>query len=143
MEEAEKAIESPVELLALLKDFKHSLDQEQRQLLDAFTDNIETLASRKYQLLRKINSVSPTLLERLSGTNAIDAESASVEQVRGLIEECKDQNRDNGALVVQRLKVCRNSMALLNFGTNRPHTELYDPQGVTSPELTKRDLGQA
>lgn len=139
------AVETPEVLLTLLRDFKHHLDQEQQMLLESTADNIDTLASRKYDLLQKINGISPTLLRRLNedADPDSDTDAKAIQQIKHLVQNCKEQNRENGVLVVQGLKVCRNSLELLKYSTNQNHTELYDPNGLSTSELSKRDLGQA
>lgn len=130
-------------LLNLLNDFKLVLEMEQRALLELTQDHVTTVASRKEDILRKINRVHPDLLHRVRDTSEIHDIDHPIEQVRQLIETCKQHNRDNGALVAQGLKMCRNSIGFLRNNMNDLSVELYDPNGHTQSGLVSRNIGEA
>lgn len=143
MKNSVQIVDSTAAMIDLMKRFSETLQLEQRFLLTPGSTEIASLTDEKQRLLNQISSIHPDLIKRVINPRESDQEIDVINQIRKLIDGCKEHNRENGALVAQGLKVCRNSISILKGSTQQPRLELYDPQGQTDEKMIKRDFGQA
>jgi len=138
-----KVVNSTAELERLLSDLTKILEQERTSLLSPDVNHLTMLVTRKNSLLQAISNIHPELYSRLLTPLESDHEYEALAQINRLITSCKHFNTENGALVAQGLKVCRNSIGLLNGHTHNSSVQTYDINGQTDFEPGKRDHGIA
>ncbi|MBX2883438.1 MAG: flagellar protein FlgN [Granulosicoccus sp.] len=131
------------ELLKLLSEFNRALENEQKSLLELEAEQLLTVSARKQQILERIGQIETALLEKITTADTTSEDYSSIQSIQKLISRCREQNRDNGVLVAQGLKICRNSIGFLNSTVQQQSVELYTPTGQANSQLGSRKIGEA
>ncbi|MGI9296193.1 MAG: flagellar export chaperone FlgN [Pseudomonadales bacterium] len=138
-----RIVKTAIELEELLCELVQTLEHERSNLTSLEPGNLSTLVARKNELLQSLSIIPQHLSSQVTAPVAPGDELSTIARIRKLIAKCQSYNKENGALVAQGLKVCRNSIALLNGNLSRPVVELYDVNGHTNSNPGKRYHGIA
>ncbi len=136
-------VQTTTDLISLLGDFTRTLELEQQTLLALDAEQLMSVAERKTRILERIGQIDSTLMDKITSSEEQDDDYANVEEIRSLIDVCKNRNRENSLMVAQGLKICRNSIGILNSTIQKQSVELYSANGQSNTAISSRNLGEA
>ncbi len=125
------------EMMADTHKLEVLLLRERDVLLGPHTENAANLATEKERVIERIQTMLTELNNKLSEEDKLNP---AVTGLTELLIQCKSINSENNALVNQRLKIVRQSLAVVRTAVDNNSVELYSDQGTPMRSAAQRNL---